>query len=140
LFNGLNLVGDYQNGNIYAFNLNTLTDNGTTRKWVRSWRALPKPTDEIVSFKSLRIDMETGASVVPQATNPQCMLRWTDDGGHNFSNPILAAVGPTGATAQRVKFNRLGATRRNHGLDRVFELSATDQFRVALIGAELEAA
>jgi hypothetical protein len=37
-------------------------------------------------------------------------------------------------------FRRLGSTRRNSGLDRIFELSSTDQFPVALIGADLEAA
>ncbi len=68
------------------------------------------------------------------------MLRFSDDGGHRWSNQRIAAVGPTGATAQRVKFNRLGSTRLNSGLDRIFELSSADAFGVALIGAELDAA
>lgn len=139
-FAGLNLIGDYQNGNIYAYNLNTLLDNNMTRKWLRSWRALAKPSENPVTFNSLRIDMETGASAVPIGTNPQVNLRWSDDGGHNWSNYRQMPAGPPGKTAQRVKFNRLGSTRRNSGLDRIFELSATDAFKVALIGAELEAA
>lgn len=136
-FAGRNIVGDYRTGKLYAFNLDTNTDAGAVRKWLRSWRALPKPSDQPTRFSSLRIDMETGMGVADGAA-PQCVLRWSDDGGHRWSAPRIQAVGPTGATAQRVKFNRLGSTRRNTGLDRIFELSSTDAFKVALIGAELE--
>jgi hypothetical protein len=34
-------------------------------------------------------------------------------------------------------FRRLGQTRRNSGLDRIFELSSTDVFPASIIGAEL---
>lgn len=136
-FAGKHVIGDYLTNNLYSYNLDQALDNGTQRKWLRSWRALPQPSEDPISFKSLRIDMQTGLQV-PDGTNPQCMLRFSDDGGHNFSNERKAAVGPPGATAQRVKFNRLGATRRNSGLDRIFELSSSDVFGVALIGAELE--
>lgn len=71
--------------------------------------------------------------------NPQVVLRWSDDGGHNWSDEYFASAGKEGQTAQRVKFNRLGATKRNAGLDRIFELSSTDAFNVALIAAELDA-
>jgi hypothetical protein len=138
-FAGKNIVGDYRNGNLYAFNLEKLTDNGTARKWLRSWRALPKPSEQPVRFNSLRIDMQTGIGVAP-ADNPQVILRWSDDGGHTFSNEHMVAAGKTGETARRVLFRRLGATRRNTGLDRIFELSGTDQFPVAIVGAELDAA
>ncbi len=136
-FNGLNIIGDYQNGNLYAFNTTTLLDNGTQRKWLRSWRALAKPSEQPVRFSSLRIDMQTGIGV-PSGTAPNLSLRWSDDGGHNWASPRIAAAGPIGKTAQRAMFRRLGSTRRNSGLDRIFELSSTDQFGVGLIGAELE--
>jgi hypothetical protein len=38
-----------------------------------------------------------------------------------------------------VKFNRLGAQRRFSPSVRVFELSSTDPFKVAILGAEMEA-
>lgn len=135
-FNGRQVVGDYQNGNLYAFDLDALTDNGAQRKWLRSWRALPQPSFVPVRFSQLQIDMQTGIGV-PDGTTPQMMLRWSDDGGHNWSNGLIEAAGAPGKTAQRVIARRLGSTRRDSGLDRTFELSATDQFPVALIGAEL---
>jgi hypothetical protein len=139
LFGGQAIVGDYRNGNLYAFDIAALTDAGTQRKWLRSWRALKQPSEEPVRFNSLRIDMQTGVDVAA-VDNPQAVLRWSDDGGHTWSNEKFAAVGVAGETAKRVMFRRLGATRRNSGLDRIFELSSTDQFPVALIDAELDAA
>ena len=131
------IVGDYRNGNLYAFNLDEATDNGTFRRWLRSWRAVPKPSQQPQRFSSLRLDMETGDQV-PDGTNPQIVLRWSDDGGHTWSEERFQRAGRTGQTARRVTFKRLGSTRRNHGLDRIFEASSTDPFKVALIGAVLK--
>lgn len=134
-FNGANLIGDYLTGNIYALNMNTLTDNGTQRGWLRSWRAFTQNPRQPSRISTLEIDMMTGISV--PRDNPQVMLRWSDDGGHNWSSQVFTAAGPPGSTSQRVKFNRLGGTRRNVGLDRIFELSSTDSFGVALMGADI---
>lgn len=68
---------------------------------------------------------------------PQVVLRWSDDGGHNWSGPMIASQGSIGQTAQRVMWRRIGSTRRNTGLDRVFEVSSDDPVQVALIGASL---
>lgn len=139
-FNGNHLIGDMTNGNIYRLNINTATDNGQVRKWLRSWRALPpgKNNGQPMSFDSLSIDMESGIHV-PDGVNPQMMLRFSDDGGNSWSNEQKVGMGPTGATAARVKFDRLGSTRAATGLDRVFEISSTDPVQVALIGASMEA-
>lgn len=136
LGDGSVIVGDYRNGNIYKLDERALTDAGQSRKWVRSWRALPKPTDSPTRFSSLRIDMQTGIGL-PDGTAPNCVLRYSDDGGHTWSVERIASAGAPGATAQRVMFRRLGSTRRATGLDRIFELSSADQFPVAIIGAEL---
>lgn len=133
-----NIVGDYQNGNLYAFDLDNTTDNGTQRKWLRSWRALIKPSTKPQRFPCLTINMETGLQV-PDGTDPQATLRWTDDGGHNWSDEMIRSVGKTGQTAKRVFFRPLGSTRRLTGLDRTFELSSSDRFKVAILGAEIEA-
>lgn len=135
-FNGRCVVGDYQSGNLYAFNLDNPLDNGVQRKWLRTWRAMGTAKLVPQRFNYLAIDMETGMQVV--TTNPQIMLRWSDDGGHNFSGEqVFQGVGNIGQTAQRVKFNRLGSTKKNAGLDRIFELSSTDAFKVTIMGAEV---
>ena len=40
-FNSEVIVGDFVNGNIYAFDLDVYDDNGQLQRWLRSWRALP---------------------------------------------------------------------------------------------------
>jgi hypothetical protein len=77
-------------------------------------------------------------SITVNATPNTVTLRWTDDGGHNWSNRLIASAGFIGQTAQRVKWNRLGSTRRNSGLDRIFEVAGDDYTQVALIGASLD--
>lgn len=136
-FAGYHIVGDYRNGNLYNFNLNTYTDNGNSIKRLRSWRALDKPVFQPTTFSSLQIDMQTGINV-PPTFNPQCTLRWTDDGGHTWRGSRIGSVGVLGATAARVMFRRLGSTKLNSGLDRVFELSLTDPVPAVLIGADLQ--
>ncbi len=134
---GQGVLGDYLTGNLYAFNEATYTDNGTPRKWMRRWRAVPPDTFNAVKYSYLAIDMETGAGV-PNGANPQVVLRWSDDGGHTWSNQRIYPVGPLGATSFTVKFNRLGMTRRFAGSDRIFELSSSDPFKVAIIDAEVD--
>ena len=52
----------------------------------------------------------------------------------------IEAAGPLGATAKTVKFNRLGATRRYGASDRIFELSCSDPFKVAILDAAVDVA
>jgi len=133
-FAGQILVGDFASGNLYSLDLDNFQDNGQTRKWLRSWRALPKPTLRSTKYHWLAIDLETGIDV-PDGANPQIVLRYSDDGGHNWSNERQTSAGLTGQTDLRVKFNRLGMSRRGPS-DRIFELSGTDPFKVALLSAE----
>jgi hypothetical protein len=63
------------------------------------------------------------------------MLRWSDDGGHTWSDPRFASMGRTGQYGTRVLFRRLGMTMKLR--DRVYEISGTDPVKVAIMGAEL---
>ena len=67
--------------------------------------------------------------------NPQAMLRWSDDGGHTWSNSHWKSMGEIGATATRVIWRRLGMTQKSR--DRVYEVSGTDPVKIAILAAEL---
>jgi hypothetical protein len=138
LVDGRIVVGDYRahNGNLYFLDPNNLTDNGQIIKRLRTWRALPQPTDSPTRFSSLRIDMETGINV-PDGTSPLGVMRWSDDGGYTWSTERMVSLGAPGETSWQVMYRRLGSTRRLTGLDRIFEFSVTDQCPVNIIGAEL---
>ena len=69
------------------------------------------------------------------AIDPQVMLRWSDDGGHTWSNSHWRSMGKTGTYGTRVIWRRLGMTLKLR--DRVYEVSGTDQTKIAIVGAEL---
>ena len=64
-FNNEIVVGDYQNGNIYAFDMTKYTDNGDIQKWLRRWRALPTGQNDLkrTTQHSLQLDCETGVGL-----------------------------------------------------------------------------
>ena len=170
-FNNQVTIGDYQNGNVYAFDLDDFSDNGSIQKWLRTWRALPTGQNNLrrTAQHSLQIDLESGVGLngttvsetiylqtesgdylitesgdyliddeqttIVQGADPQLMLRWSDDGGHTWSNEHWAPVGKIGQYYRRVFFRRLGMTLKLR--DRVYELSMTDPVKTAIMGAEL---
>jgi len=75
------------------------------------------------------------ALVTAIAIDPQVMLRWSDDGGHTWSNEHWKSMGLTGEWGRRVIWRRLGMTVKLR--DRVYEVSGTDQNKIAIMGAEL---
>ena len=204
-FNNKIVVGDFENGNIYAFDLDDYSDNGSIQKWLRSWRALPTGQNNLkrTAHHSLQLDCETGVGLnlypgydsenidtesgldlvaeyvqtflatqsgdtltteagdgfqplgqyelsdtdisgynlvttaYPAAPgyDPEVMLRWSDDGGHTWSNEHWSPVGKIGAYGHRTFWRRLGMTLKLR--DRVYELSGTDPVKITIMGAEL---
>ena len=137
-FGGNIIVGDFENGNIYTLDLDVYADNGGIQKWLRSWRALPSGQNNLkrTAHHSLQLNVESGVGLSNgQGSDPQVMLRWSDDGGHTFSNEHWSPMGGIGAYGHRVFWRRLGMTLKLR--DRVYELSGTDPVKIAIMGAEL---
>lgn len=63
---------------------------------------------------------------------PVMTLRWSNDGGHTWSNPYDRDCGQAGAYNARVYWQRLGRSR-----DRVYEISMTDPIPWRIIDAYL---
>jgi len=70
-----------------------------------------------------------------QGANPEVMLRWSDDGGHTWSNEHWSQMGKIGEYYRRVFWRRLGMTLKLR--DRVYEISGTDPVKIDIVGAEL---
>ena len=207
-FNNEIVVGDFENGNIYAFDLDVYADNGAIQRWLRSWRAIPSGQNTLLrtTHHSLQLDCETGVGLAqypaydaedliaengdlliaeyvqndittesgeeltteagdgfefiadvpdypipfvppmyltttsyPAAPgyNPQVMMRWSDDGGHTWSNEHWTSIGLIGNYGKRAFWRRLGMTLKIR--DRVYEISGTDPVKIAIMGAELRA-
>ena len=137
-FSGETVIGDFENGNVYAFDLEVFADNGQPQKWLRSWRALPTGENNLKRTvqHNLQLDCETGNGLNDgQGSDPQVMLRWSDDGGHTWSNEHWKSTGAIGTYGKRVIWRRLGMTAKLR--DRVYEVSGTDPVRIEIVGAEL---
>ena len=137
-FQGNIVVGDYDNGNIYTFDLDVYDDAGVAQRWLRSWRALPTGRNDLkrTAHHSLQLECETGVGTSEGfGANPQAILRWSDDGGHTWSNEHWTSMGAIGATGTRAIWRRLGMTLKLR--DRVYEVSGSDPVRLYITGAEL---
>lgn len=128
------VVGDYQNGNIYALDLATYTDNGNPL--VRLRRGPHISVDMGRMFhESLQLDVESGVGLDGSpaiGADPQLMVRWSDDFGHSWTTERKVALGKIGERRKRVFIRRLGSTR-----NRVYELKYSDPTPFTLLGAEL---
>jgi hypothetical protein len=69
------------------------------------------------------------------ARGPFLNLRWSDDGGHSWSNEYARDCGQAGNYRQRVIWRRLGRSR-----DRVYEINCSDRIGWRIIDAYLQAA
>lgn len=133
-FAGLNIVGDWQSGNLYSLDLNTYTDNGNILPAIRQCPHIATG-NAWEFFHKLWVDMETGVGLngTGQGSNPQLILEWSDDGGHTFPNRLLVAMGKIGERRARANFRRLGKSR-----DRVWRVSITDPVKRIFIGGDVE--
>ncbi len=76
-------------------------------------------------------------SVITSTMTPRVMLRWSDDGGHTWSNEHWKSMGQIGRYGYRTIWRRLGMTMKIR--DRVYEISGTDPVKITILGAELQA-
>jgi len=149
---GKNVVGDWQNGQLYALDPNVFTDNGTPIVRIRSF---PHMLDDgkRVTYNLFTCDIQVGTIEAPVITGadfqndfnndfgpaditrgaPLLSLRWSDDRGVTYGNPRIGSLGETGEYLTTVTFWRLGMAR-----DRVFEVSWSVPVKTALLGAFIE--
>ena len=95
----------------------------------------------LLTENSVNLTTESGLQLVTSlvsltdGANPQVMLRWSDDGGHTYSNEHWVSIGKIGEYYRRAIWRRLGMTLKLR--DRVYEVSGTDPVKIAIMGAEL---
>jgi hypothetical protein len=128
------IVGDFENGKLYQYNLGVYADDGNTIKRVRTAQVVEQDGKNIF-FSALEIDLETGVGLATgQGSDPQMMLDWSDDSGRTWGNELQASIGKIGENETRVRWRKLGKSR-----NRVFRLTVSDPVPVHIIKAHLEA-
>jgi hypothetical protein len=137
---GKHLVGDYSSGAVYQMSDTAYTDNGTAIHWNRTAPYVNKPDGDgnpdrgnnlYQFFSQFVLSMETG-----MGNSPVITLKWSNDGGKNYSPAVTTTAGVLNDTLARVAFRRLGKTKLP-GM-RIFDVSGSDASKVAIIGAEIE--
>lgn len=157
------ICGDWQNGNLYALDLAVFTDNSQPIKRVRSYPHMIADGKRVFyrqfladieagnpggdSFTALPGDdftredgtlylREDGTDLLREASASSGLLslRWSDDRGHSYGNPVTQFAGATGAYLTSLQWQRLGMAR-----DRVFEISWSIAGFRALQGAWIDA-
>jgi hypothetical protein len=94
----------------------------------------PNATLTVAPNVTLYIANRTTASTGDVTTNPQAMLRWSNDGGSTWSNEYWVSIGALGKYKNRAIWRRLGMAR-----DRVFEVVVTDPVNAVIVSANLKA-
>ena len=121
------IVGDYADGNVYALDLDTFTENGALIRRVR--RAPYASSENQIGFLD---QIELGAQVgiglsSGQGSSPTVMARVSRDGNQTWTPYLTASLGRIGEYTNRVTWRHLGRVR----MDRFgFEVSITDPVRV----------
>ncbi|MBF0399963.1 MAG: hypothetical protein HQL90_04275 [Magnetococcales bacterium] len=133
LFNNKPVVGDFQNGKVYVFDLEKYTDDGDVITRTRITSPISSENDRLFMSR-LQIDFQSGVGLISgQGSDPQCMLSWSDDGGHTYGNEHWRSMGKIGEYSSRAIWRRLGRFRQ-----RTFKLTITDPVKVVIIGAQAD--
>ena len=162
-FANMNLVGDWQNGNIYMLDPNTYTDDGNEIRRVRRAPHLvsdfqrqyfselqllfqpgvglsgniigqDSPTNAVAGLGVAGLAVAGQNSLATLGADPQAMLRWSNDGGSTWSNEHWTSIGTQGRYKNRAIWRRLGQAR-----DRIFEVVVTDPIKAVIVAANLKA-
>jgi hypothetical protein len=120
------IAGDRTGPRLLEISREVTTDLGVPIKRVRSW-------PHVINAQKRVSHQQFVAALQPGQLDPdQVTLRWSDDGGQTWGQPLTQTV--NGATNGQYSWRRLGMAR-----DRVYELSWTAQGETALNGAWIEA-
>lgn len=117
----ITVVGDYENANLYTMADDVYTENGSTIERIRVTQVVHSNFHEII-FHQLVLDAKMGVGITSgQGSDPQVMMRYSDDGGNTYSSEIWRPLGKIGQYNNRAIWENLGASR-----ERIFEWKVTD--------------
>lgn len=138
---GKHLIADHDSGDVYEWGFTTHTDNGSTIKRVRHSKPIdgslfdPTVVGKPLFMGELEIIINAGTTTLltGQGSNPDLMLRYSDDGGRTWSSYVHGTPGQIAQHTWKLKFGPLGRF-----YERIIEISATDPIAWEIYGARAE--
>lgn len=131
-FAGKNLVGDMENGKIYELSNTTYTDDGDT---IRRKRISPPLFDpdgrKKLTYPYLEVEFKAGVGLaVGQGSDPQAMMRYSDDNCRTWSNEKWRGIGKIGEYKDRARWHKIGSARVRN-----FEIVVSDPIEATIVNA-----
>jgi hypothetical protein len=130
-WNQRNMVGSRDEDKIGELDLELFTEYGATMK-VRRTSPVSHAKQNTIFYSRIELLMEMGRAKVGEDTD--ATLRWSDNGGVTFGNPITLNMGEIGEYSQRLVAYSLGAAT-----NRVWDLQITDNVPRILIQVVVDA-
>jgi hypothetical protein len=131
---GRNIVGDWQNGRLYALDPTVLTDDGAPVERLLTFPHL-QGGGNLVTYNRFILDAQAGADVSGDALGPpDVTLRYSNARGATWSEPLIQTFGAQGEYDTQVSWYQLGC-----GRDYVFEVSWSAPVQAVINGAYVEA-
>ena len=118
-----------------VFETSTLFTTDVDDRYIRRMRRFPGLINELdrVFYDEFTLYLEMGLGLpVGQGSDPQLMLRTSNDGGKTWGNERWTSAGKEGQYKKLALWHRLGS-----GRDKVFEVSVTDPIPWRIIDAFL---
>ena len=131
-FNNKHYIGSDVDGKLYQFDTYTYADDNDPLERVAT--TIHIGDRNRLFWHSLEILFDAGVGLATgQGSDPQAMLRFSNDGGYTFGNSHWRSIGKIGEYGMRALWKKLGQSRH-----RVYELRVTDPVNAVVIGAYAE--
>jgi hypothetical protein len=128
-FAGKQLVGDYLNGKIYELSPTVYTEDGNTIERIARGSVVWLDGKRLI-HDWVRLDIDAGVGLATgQGSDPQVMMRFSDDGLNTFSNEAWRSFGAIGEYKKKSIWRRIG-----HAFERIYEFKITDPVPVRITG------
>ncbi|WP_315809453.1 hypothetical protein [Pseudomonas sp. C9-3] len=128
-FQGMTLVGDWEDGRLYEMRTDVYQDDGGPIRRVRSFPHLLED-DNRIHYHEFTAAIQVGEGRADSFDDGELRLRWSDTAGRSWGTSVSQSFGTRGDFLKTPTFRRLGL-----GRDRVFELSWMANTKTALNGA-----
>jgi len=133
ILGNVNVIGSRLQALNYTLDLNTF-DNGGEAMIRRRRCQVVHNMNKLLDFWNLIVDVQGGVgTAVAAGANPQLKMRYSDDGGQNWSDFLIEEVGRIGQTMKRCVFDQLGISR-----NRIFEIELSEAVNLTIMGAYVE--
>jgi hypothetical protein len=130
-WNQRNMVGSRSEDKIGELDLELFTEYGAAMK-ARRTSPVSHAKQNTIFYSRIELLMEVGRAKVSE--DPDATLRWSDDGGVTFGNPITLKMGKIGEYSHRLVAYSLGAAT-----NRVWDFQISDNVPRTLIQVIVDA-